>query len=450
VINNDATTVARGRRDRTHYLYILVIVGVLAGIAVGFVAPGFAKSLKPLGDGFVALIRMMIPPVVFCTIVLGIGKVRRAAQVGKVGGLALVYFLIMSSIALLLGLIVGNFLHPGEGLRLTPEISNTGTKQAAGTSEDVPSFLLGIIPKTLLSSLTEGQVLQALLVALLVGFAIQALGRQGEPILRGVEHIQRLVFKVLLMVMWVAPIGAFGAIAAVVGTTGINALKSLAVILLGFYITCIVFIFGILGGVLWVVARVSIFSLLRYLGRELLLVFSASSSEVALPRLIAKMEHLGVSRPVVGITVPTGYSFNLDGIAIYLTMASLFIASALGKPMSIPEQVGLLLFMIVASKGGAGVTGAGLASLAAGLQGFRPDLLPGVGFIVGIDRFMSEARALTSFIGNAVAAVLVGAWCKEVDHDQMRKVLTRRAPFNEATLVDEAQPPATAEPATAS
>jgi aerobic C4-dicarboxylate transport protein len=451
VLNNEAaTTATRGRRDRTHYLYILVIIGVLAGIAVGFAAPGFAKALKPLGDGFVALIRMMIPPVVFCTIVLGIGKVRKAAQVGKVGGLALIYFLVMSSVALLLGLIVGNFLHPGQGLHLTPEISSTGTKQAIGTSEDVPSFLLGIIPKSLLSSLTEGQVLQALLVALLVGFAIQALGRQGEPILRGIEHIQRLVFKILLMVMWVAPIGAFGAIAAVVGTTGINALKSLAVILLGFYITCLLFIFVILGSVLWAVARVSIFSLLRYLARELLLVFSASSSEVALPRLIAKMEHLGVSRPVVGITVPTGYSFNLDGIAIYLTMASLFIASALGKPMSIPEQVGLLLFMIVASKGGAGVTGAGLASLAAGLQVYRPDLLGGVGFIVGIDRFMSEARALTSFIGNAVAAVLVGAWSKEIDRDQMRKVLTRRAPFNEATLVDDAPEPAAKEPATAS
>ncbi|WP_410648314.1 cation:dicarboxylate symporter family transporter [Amycolatopsis sp. cmx-4-54] len=431
-----STAAPAAKRDRTHYLYIAVIVAVALGIAVGILFPALGKELKPLGTGFVNLIKMMISPIIFCTIVLGVGSVAKAAKVGRVGGLALGYFLIMSTVALVIGLVVGNILQPGSGLHLTPEIAEKGQDQIA-KSEGTVDFLLGIIPKTLVSAFTEGEVLQTLLVALLAGFALQKLGTKGEPIRRGIEHIQRLVFRILAMIMWAAPVGAFGAIAAVVGETGWKALQSLAVIMLGFYLTCALFVFVVLGLILGLLARVNIFKLLKYLGREFLLILSTSSSESALPRLIAKMEHAGVSKPVVGITVPTGYSFNLDGTAIYLTMASIFIADALDKPLTIGEQISLLVFMIIASKGAAGVTGAGLATLAGGLSSHRPELVDGVGFIVGIDRFMSEARALTNFAGNAVATVLIGTWTNEIDREQLDRTLDGRSPFDEATLLDE-------------
>jgi aerobic C4-dicarboxylate transport protein len=428
------------RRERTHLLYLMVIAAVIAGIVVGLTAPKFAVELKPLGTGFVNLIKMMISPIIFCTIVLGVGSVARAAKVGAVGGLALGYFLLTSTIALAIGLVVGNLLHPGAGLHLTQALRQSGHAQATGASEGAVDFLLGVIPKTLVSAFTEGQVLQTLLIALLTGFALQSMGRTGAPILRGIEHIQRLVFRILAIVMWAAPVGAFGAMAAVVGATGVDALKSLAVIMIGFYITCALFVFVFLGAVLWLVARINVFSLLRYLGREFLLIVSTSSSETALPRLIAKMQHLGVSRSVSGLTVSTGYSFNLDGTAIYLTMASLFIATATGAPMSIGQQISLLVFMIVASKGAAGVTGAGLATLAGGLQSHRPDLVDGVGLIVGIDRFMSEARAVTNFAGNAVATVIIGTLTKEFDRDRAREVLAGQVPFDETTLLDDEHP----------
>jgi aerobic C4-dicarboxylate transport protein len=425
------------RRDRTHWLYIAVIIAVALGVAVGLIFNDDATKLKPLGDGFVALIRMMISPIIFCTIVLGVGSVRRAAQVGRVGGLALGYFLVMSTVALAIGLVVGNILNPGSGLNLSDEVSKAGAEAAGEGSGSTVDFLLGIIPTTLVSALTTDQVLQTLLVALLVGFALQSMGAAGEPILRGIGHIQRLVFKILAMIMWLAPIGAFGAMAAVVGSAGLDALKSLAVIMFGFYTTCALFVFVILGFVLKTTTGINLLRLLRYLGREFLLILSTSSSETALPRLIAKMEHLGVSRPVVGITVPTGYSFNLDGTAIYLTMASIFIAEALDKPLSVGEQISLLVFMIIASKGAAGVTGAGLATLAAGLQSHRPELVDGVGLIVGIDRFMSEARALTNFAGNAVATVVIGKWTGEFDAEQAERVFRGEDPFDETTMVDD-------------
>lgn len=424
-------------RDRTHYLYLAVIAAVILGITVGFAAPGVAVELKPIGTGFVNLIKMMISPIIFCTIVLGVGSVRKAAKVGAVGGLALGYFMVMSTVALAIGLVVGNILEPGAGLHITDATADAGAAQVSGDAESTAEFLVGIIPTTLVSAFTEGEVLQTLLVALLAGFALQAMGSTGEPILRGIGHIQRLVFRILAMIMWAAPVGAFGAIAAVVGETGMDALKSLAVIMIGFYITCALFVFVILGALLKVITGINIFSLLKYLAREFLLILSTSSSESALPRLIAKMEHLGVSKPVVGITVPTGYSFNLDGTAIYLTMASLFIAEAMGDPLAIGEQIGLLVFMIIASKGAAGVTGAGLATLAGGLQSHRPELVDGVGLIVGIDRFMSEARALTNFAGNAVATVLVGTWTKEIDRARVDEVLAGRLPFDEKMLVDD-------------
>jgi len=424
------------RRDRTHFLYIAVIVAVLLGIAVGFIAPEFAAGLKWIGEAFVALIKMMIQPVIFCTLVLGVGSVRNAASVGKVGGLALGYFLGMSTVALAIGLVVGNLINPGEGLNLDDEVAAEGAAQAEGAGSTT-EFVIGIVPESLFSALTSGEVLQTLLVALLVGFALQAMGRAGEPILVGIGHLQRLVFRVLAMIMWAAPIGAFGAIAAVVGETGIDALKSLAVIMIAFYITCFIFVFVILGAILKLATGVNILLLFKYLAREFLLILSTSSSESALPRLIAKMNHAGVDRTTVGVVVPTGYSFNLDGTAIYLTMASLFIAEALGNPLAIGEQISLLLFMIIASKGAAGVTGAGLATLAGGLASHRPELLDGVGLIVGIDRFMSEARALTNFAGNSVATVLIGHWTGTLNREQLDEVLAGHDRFDETTMMDE-------------
>ncbi|WP_067817431.1 cation:dicarboxylate symporter family transporter [Nocardia inohanensis] len=426
------------QRDRTHWLYLAVIVAVVAGVLVGWLAPGFGKSVGELGTLFVNLIKMMIAPVIFCTIVLGIGSVRAAARVGKIGGLALGYFLIMSTAALAIGLVVGNLLHPGDGLNVAAHAKEVAKyakdAQSAGGTWD---FVKEIVPTTLVSSLTSGKVLQALFVALLVGFGIQAMGAKGEPLLRAVGLIQQLVFRVLTMILWLAPIGAFGAMANVVARTGLDAVKQLALLMVAFYLTCVLFIFGVLGTLLRAVAGVSIFKLCRYLAREYLLIVATSSSESAFPRLIAKMEHLGVERTTVGVVVPTGYSFNLDGTAIYLTMATLFVADAMGKPLSWTEQLGLLVFMIVASKGAAGVTGAGLATLAGGLQSHRPELLDGVGLIVGIDRFMSEARALTNFSGNAVATVLVGTWTKTIDKDRVRAVLDKQLPFDETTMIDE-------------
>ncbi len=417
-----ATSGQAKKKDKTHWLYISVIAAVILGAAIGLIAPDLGKALKPLGDGFVALIKMIIAPVIFCTIVLGIGSIAKAATVGKVGGLALLYFLTMSTFALALGLIVGNIIHPGSGLDLQPYDPNK-PKASNGTVDFFMSLIPGDIP-----------VLPTLVVALLVGFALQGMGKSGEPVLHGIQAIQKVVFRIMMMIMWVAPLGAFGAIAAVVGATGWAAIGSMAILMGAFYLTCIIFIVVVLGTLLKVVTGLNIFALLKYLAREYLLIFSTSSSETALPRLIAKMEHVGVSKPVVGITVPTGYSFNLDGTAIYLTMSALFVSTAMDMPMNLGQQIGLLVFMIIASKGAAGVTGAGLATLAAGLQAHRPELLGGMGVIVGIDKFMSEARALTNFTGNAVATLLIGKWTKEVDLEQAKAVLSGERPFDEAML----------------
>ncbi len=416
--------------DKHTWLYIAVILAVVLGATIGLLWPELGVALEPVGKGFVALIKMMIAPIIFCTIVVGIGSIAKAATVGKIGGLALLYFMIMTTFALAIGLVVGNIIHPGQGLDMSSSTYDTSALEPKTTQE----FILGIIPTTFFSAFTGESVLQVLFIALLVGFALQQMGPKGEPIMNAVKNLQALVFRILGMILWLAPLGAFGAIAAVVGKTGWAAIVSLGILMVAFYITCAVFIFGILGTLLYVVARINILSLMKYLAREYLLIVGTSSSESALPRLIAKMEHLGVSKPVVGITVPTGYSFNLDGTAIYLTMASLFIAAGMGMPMSIPEQIGLLAFMVIASKGAAGVTGAGLATLAGGLQAYRPDLVNGVGVIVGIDRFMSEGRAVTNFTGNAVATVLIGTWTKEIDRSQVRRVLAGEDPFDETTL----------------
>jgi len=423
----------RKKKVSTHWLYVAVIAAVVAGTAVGLIFGKDAAGLAVLGTAFVNLIKMMIGPIIFCTIVLGIGSVRKASQVGRVGGLALLYFIVMSTFALALGLVVGNLIHPGSGLQAAAQSATYTVPEV----ESSGNFLLDIIPTTLLSAFTVGSVLQVLFVALIVGFAVQFLGRKGEPVLNAITVIQRLVFKILGGIMWLAPIGAFGAIAGVVGNTGWSAIGALGMFVGVFYLTCAVFVLGILGALLKATTGFSIFKLVKYLRQEYLLIVATSSSETALPRLIAKMEHLGVSRPVTGIVVPTGYSFNLDGTAMYLTMASLFIGNAMGTPLTWAEQLSLLLFMIIASKGAAGVTGAGLATLGAGLQSHRPDLVPGVGLIVAVDRFMSEARALTNFSGNAVATLVIGHWVGEIDRAQTNRVFSGEDPFDDTDMLDE-------------
>ncbi|KAB1503916.1 cation:dicarboxylase symporter family transporter [Corynebacterium sp. 320] len=422
---------SKPRKDHTHWLYIAVIIAVIGGIVFGLVAPSIAINFKVLGTMFVSLIKMIIAPVIFCTIVLGIGSVRAAASVGKAGGIALAYFITMSTLALGVGLIVGNLLQPGDGLNVghTGGDASALIKKAEGNHEGLVGFVQSIIPESFFSAFTSGSVLQVLFIALLVGFATQSMGPAGEPILNFVAMLQRLVFKILSWILWLAPIGAFGAIAGVVAGTGLDAVIQLGVLMLGFYITCVVFVFGILGLVLQVFTGFSIFKLAKYLGREFLLIFATSSSESALPNLMRKMEHIGVDKSTVGIVVPTGYSFNLDGTAIYLTMAAIFVSDAMNMPMTIGEQIGLLVFMMIASKGAAGVSGAGIATLAAGLQSHRPELLNGVDIIVGIDRFMSEARALTNFAGNSVATLLVGTWTKTVDKEQVHRVLNGEDPY---------------------
>lgn len=430
-------------KNPTHMLYISVIVAVVLGCIIGLVSPETGKAMAPIGKAFVALITMMIAPVIFCTIVIGVGSIAKAATVGKVGGMALLYFVTMSTFALAIGLIVGNFLHPGENLHYTATgytaPASPESTSSIKTGNATVDFLFGIIPTSLLTSLTSGNILQTLFVALLIGFALQKMGEVGKPILKFLTYMQALIFRLLMMIMWVAPLGALGAIAGVVGSTGAKAIGSMLILMVGFYVTCILFICIVLGLVLKLGTGVNIFKLIKYLAAEYLLIFSTSSSEAALPRLIAKMEHLGVSKPVVGVVVPTGYSFNLDGTAIYLTMGSIFVAEAMGKPLAMGEQISLLIFMIIASKGAAGVSGAGIATLAGGLQSHRPDLVDGVGLIVGIDRFMSEARAITNFTGNAVATVLMGRLVKEVDMSRVKQVLNGELPFDEASIVDELQ-----------
>ena len=418
------------KKDKSHWLYISVIVAVFAGIILGLVAPDVAVKFELLGKLFVALIKMMISPVIFCTIVLGIGSVRAAASVGRAGVISLMYFIVMSTFALAIGLVVGNLVKPGSDLAMPKAGSGMSFIQSGKESaHGLSGFIMSVVPDTLFSAVISGSVLQALFIALLCGFAIQSMGSAGEPLLRAIAQVQKLVFKVLMMVLWTAPIGAFGAISWVVGSTGFDAVKQLVLLMLCFYVTCVIFIFGVLGLVLYACTRFSIFKLVKYLAREYLLIFATSSSESALPTLIRKMEHVGVDKSTVGIVVPTGYSFNLDGTAIYLTMASIFISDAMHKPLNVGEQIGLLVFMMIASKGAAGVSGAGLATLAGGLQAHRAELLDGVGIIAGIDRFMSEARALTNFAGNSVATLVVGVWTKTVDKDRVNAVLSGDIPY---------------------
>jgi aerobic C4-dicarboxylate transport protein len=410
------------------HLYAQVLLAIVAGIAIGFIWPETGVALQPLGDAFIKLVKMIIAPVIFLTITTGIAGMRAVGEVGRVAGKAFVYFLAVSTLALVVGLVVANLVQPGAGMNIDPAtLDVTAVKDYAGKAEDasVVKFLLDIIPTTALSALTDGSILQVLLISILCGFAIALVGKPAEPVTRFLEAVSLVVFKLVALLMRLAPIGAFGAMAFTIGKYGVGTLVSLGSLVLTFYLTSAIFVVGVLG----MIARLngfSIFALLRYLKGELLLVLGTSSSEAALPALIEKMERAGCSKAVVGLVVPTGYSFNLDGTNIYMTLAALFIAQATGIELSLGEQLALLGVAMISSKGAAGVTGAGFITLAATLSIVPSIPLAGMALILGVDRFMSECRALTNFIGNAVATIVVARWEGALDTDQLRTALVNR------------------------
>lgn len=406
-------------------LYGQVIVAILLGILVGALFPKFGEGLKPLGDLFVKLIKMVIAPIIFATVVSGIAHMRDAKKVGRVGGKALLYFEVVSTLALVIGMVVMNVLRPGAGMNIDPKTLDTEglTKYTEAAGElSVWDHILKIIPDTFVGAFTSGELLPVLFIALLTGFALMRLGKLGDQILHGIDAVNQVVFVILGFIMRVAPIGAFGAMAFTVGKYGLKSLTSLGYLMGSFYLTCVLFIFIVLG----LIARMAGFSvvkLIRYIKEELLIVLGTSSSESALPRLMMKMEHAGAEKSVVGLVVPTGYSFNLDGTSIYLTMAALFIAQATNTQMGIGEQLSLLAVLLLTSKGAAGVTGSGFITLAATLGAVGHVPVAGMALILGIDRFMSEARALTNFIGNAVATLVIARSENAVDMNRLTRAL---------------------------
>lgn len=422
--------------SRMKWLFILVLVGVVAGIAVGAIGGERVAGLAILGTIFVSLIKMMVPAIIFCTIVLGVGSVKEATTVGKVGGIAIAYFITMTTFALTIGLVVGNFVHLGSGLNLSN--LHYDAPKGAETPHGVTGFIQGLIPESFFAPIVTHNVLQVLIVALVFGFALLSLGDKAKPVIDIIAVVQKAVFTVLSWILWLAPIGAFGAMAGVLASTGWRAVLELGKLILFYYATCAIFICVVLGLILRVFTGLSLRKLFGYLSNEVIIVLATSSSETGLPHLMKKLEHMGVDQATVGLVVPTGYSFNLDGSALYVTMCSIFIADAMNKPMPIGQQIGLLIFLIIASKGIAGVTGAGLATLSAGLQTYRPDLVDGVGLIVGIDRLMDEARTLTNFIGNAVATLVVSKWTHTVDMQRVRETLDGLDPYDYTEDVSDA------------
>ena len=413
-------------------LYTQVLVAIAAGIAVGLVWPQFGAVLQPLGDGFVKLVKMIIAPVIFLTIVIGIGGIKQAGQIGRVAGKAFGYFLVVSSFALVVGLVVANLVQPGAGMNIDPATLDAGAVSAYAAKAHeatLTAFVLAIIPTTFLSALTDGSILQVLLVAILFGIAIALSGEDGEAVLRGAERLSGVVFRMVAILMRAAPVGAFGAMAFTVGKYGPDSLLNLGKLVATFYFTSAVFVVVVLG----LIARLagfSIFALIRYLREELLLVLGTSSSEAALPALMLKLEQAGCAKSVVGMVIPTGYSFNLDGTNIYMTLAALFIAQAVGVDLSLADQITLLLVAMISSKGAAGVTGAGFITLAATLSIIPAVPVAGMALILGVDRFMSECRALTNCIGNAVAAIVVARWENALDGAQLAAALRAGPPLN--------------------
>jgi aerobic C4-dicarboxylate transport protein len=415
------------KRPLYRSLYAQVLFAIVCGALLGHFRPEDGAAMKPLGDGFIKLIKMIIAPIIFCTVVGGIAGMDSMKKVGRVGGKALLYFEVVSSIALLIGLLLVNLLQPGVGMNA--DVATLDTRALAGytaaaRSQSTVDFLLNIIPTTAVDAFANGEILQVLLFAMLFGFALASAGDNGRSVVRLIDEIAQALFIVVGFIMRLAPLGAFGAMAFTIGRYGIGSLVPLAKLMASFYLCCLVFILLVLG----TIARLTGFSILRfiiYIKEELLIVLGTSSSESALPRMMAKMERLGCSKSVVGLVIPTGYSFNLDGTAIYLTMAAIFVAQATNTPLSLPQQLTLLATLMLTSKGASGVTGAGFITLAATLSAVPSVPVAGLALILGIDRFMSEARALTNLIGNGVATVVVSKWEGELDRVQLARALAR-------------------------
>jgi aerobic C4-dicarboxylate transport protein len=399
------------------HLYVQVLLAIIIGIITGYFYPDLAVQLKPLGDGFIRLIKMMIAPVIFCTIVTGIAGMQDTKKVGRVGLKALIYFEVVTTFALIVGLIVINLLKPGAGMNVdvaTLDAKSVETYVSQGKSQTVWDFILNMIPENIVNAISNNNLLQVLLFAVLMGLALSKIKEKAAPLLKGIQSLEAALFALIRIIMKLAPIGALGAMAFTIGKYGLGSLSSLGKLMGSFYITCFLFIVLVLGSILKSVGF-NIFRLLKFIREELLIVLGTSSSESALPGLINKLEKMGCSEPVVGLVVPTGYSFNLDGTSIYLTMAAVFLAQATNTPLDITHQVSLLLILLLTSKGAAGVTGSGFITLAATLPAVGHIPVAAIALILGIDRFMSEGRAITNIIGNAVATIVVAKWEKEID-----------------------------------
>ncbi|WP_100159527.1 dicarboxylate/amino acid:cation symporter [Proteus columbae] len=409
-------------------LYVQVIIAIILGILLGHFYPDVGESFKPLGDGFIKIVKMIIAPVIFLTVVTGIAGMNNMKAVGKVAGKSMIYFLTFSTIALIIGLITANIIRPGDGLNISPESLDSSRVEMYVTqahSSSLVSFLMNIIPDTIVSPLVNGNILQVLFVSVIFGLALASIGSRGEPVLKFLQHLCDPVFKMVGMLMKLAPIGAFGAMAFTIGKYGISSIGNLMLLVITFYLTALLFVLVVLGAV----AKYngfSILSLIKYIKDELWLVLGTSSSEAALPTLMSKMEQLGCKKSVVGLVIPTGYSFNLDGTNIYMTMAALFIAQATGVDLSLTEQITLLFVAMISSKGAAGVTGAGFITLAATLSVVPSVPVAGMALILGIDRFMSECRALTNLVGNACACIVVARWENALDKERMNDVFSGR------------------------
>jgi len=410
-------------------LYLQVIVAIVIGVLLGHFFPQTGEAMKPLGDGFIKLIKMIIAPIIFCTVVVGIAGMEDMKKVGKTGGYALLYFEIVSTIALVVGLTIVNFVQPGAGMNVDPATLDqkgiaayTKPGQMASTTE----FLMNVIPNTVVDAFAKGEILQVLLFAVLFGFALHKFGGRGTLVFDWIEKTSHVLFAIVGYIMRVAPIGAFGAMAFTIGKYGVGSLWQLGKLMGTFYLTCLIFVLVVLGAIAWF-HGFSILKFIRYIKEELLIVLGTSSSESVLPRMMAKLENLGVKKSTVGLVIPTGYSFNLDGTSIYLTMAAVFVAQATNTPMTLQQELTLLGVLLLTSKGAAGVTGSGFIVLAATLSAVGHVPVAGLALILGVDRFMSEARALTNLVGNGVATVVVGRWCGELDEARMKRVLDRES-----------------------
>lgn len=408
-------------------LYVQVLLAIAIGCVLGYMAPASGAAMKPLGDGFIKLIKMIIAPVIFTTVVLGIAGSEDLKRVGRTGGLALIYFEVVSTFALIVGLLVVNSLQPGAGMNVdVASLNGASVAEYAkpGRMGSLQDFVLHIIPTTFLDAFAKGEILQVLFLALLSGVALQRIGGRNSVVFQVIEQASELFFNIVRIIMYAAPVGAFGAMAFTVGAYGIGSLLSLAKLMATFYLTCLLFIFAVLGAI----ARFhgfSIFRFLRYIREELLIVLGTSSSEAALPRMMAKLEALGAGKSTVGLVIPTGYSFNLDGTSIYLTMAAVFLAQATNTPMTLTQQLTLLAVLLLTSKGAAGVTGSGFIVLAATLSAVGSVPVAALALILGIDRFMSEARAITNVIGNGVAALVVARWTGDLNRQTLEQELRR-------------------------